>query len=113
MKEGRERKRERKRKEEGASSGPATRWDAPGRGWRTSGRILAGGGSIGVVGGAAPRRKISKGPEDSRDPDLELESYKNWRSTGPHQRCEKENHHKSLAQKDFEVVIYNEYLKIK
>ena len=76
MKEGRERKRERKRKEEGASSGPATRWDAPGRGWRTSGRILAGGGSIGVVGGAAPRRKISKGPEDSRDPDLELESYK-------------------------------------
>ena len=76
MKEGRERKRERKRKEEGASSGPATRWDAPGRGWPTSGRILAGGGSIGVVGGAAPRRKISKGPEDSRDPDLELESYK-------------------------------------
>ena len=54
-----------------------------------------------------PGRKISNSPEDSRDPDLELESYKNWRSTGPHQRCEKENHHKKVApQKNLEV-IYN------
>ena len=111
MKEGRERKRERKRKEEGASSGPATRWDAPGRGWPTSGRILAGGGSIGVVDGAAPRRKISKGPEDSRDPDLELESYKNRLSTVSHQRCEKEKSLQNFVPKNFEHVIYNKYLQ--
>ena len=37
---------------------------------------------------------------------LELESYRNWRSTGPHQRCEKENHQK-MAPNNFEEVTYN------
>ena len=59
----------------------------------------------GWVAPTHPRRKISKSPEDSRDPDLELESYKNWRSTGPHQRCERENHHKKLAPPKFRSNI--------
>ena len=65
--------------------------------WKNSGRRR----SENMVGWRPPRRKISKSPEDSRDPDLELDLYRNWPSTGPHQRGEKENHRKNFGPKKF------------
>ena len=51
--------------------------------------------------GAVPRVKINKGPEDWHHRDLALQSYKNWRSTDPRQRCEK-NPKKMLQRKFFQ-----------